>query len=242
MIMLLTTSLYSETLYTFSDVSVNYLDWTHTTETKTSQTDFGYFTLEGGARWNWGEFYGNINLENPNKEYKEEDDNSQRYTAFGDFDVSLKDGWRIHFQNFYLNSDSFCVNDFVVGGGYKFQNQQGFWIRPFIGAHFTNDTYYNGFNGYMTGWTFNYDFHLFDEKFSLFQWNEIEFMRAKNFYQDSDGNPTGDGSIWGLNGDISLWWHINKKFVAGMQYRYAQHKLGYIQYQSAIIYTLKYNF
>jgi len=93
----------------------------------------------------------------------------------------------------------------------------------------------------MTGWVFNYDFKIFNKKFSLFQWNEIEFKRDKTFYKDGEV-PIGDSKSYGLNGDISLWWHINNDITGGLQYRYAKYKLGNAEYQSAFIYTLKYNF
>lgn len=234
-------TLYAETIYSFSNVSLNYLDWSSPTKDKTSQKDFGYITLEGGAGWDWGEFYGNVNLENPTKKYSDEAPKDLRYTAFGDFDINVKNGFKVHFQNFHLYSDTFYVNDFVVGAAYKYESDFGLWIKPFIGVHFTNDTYYDGFNGYMCGWVFDYSFSLFDEKFSIAQWNEIEFGRDKSFYEDDQG-PIGDGKSYGLNGAISTWWYINKDFTSGIQYRYSNHKLGSIEYQSAFIYTIKYNF
>ena len=52
----------------------------------------------------------------------------------------------------------------------------------------------------------------------------------------------GDGKSYGLNEAISLWYHMNNGFSGGFEYRYANHKLGSIEYQSAYVYTLKYNF
>ena len=177
--------------------------------------------------------------ENPTKSYTD-DTNSLRYVAFGDFDIKIKNGFRLHFQNFYSKSSTFYVNDFVIGGSYKYESD-GFWIKPFIGLHHTDDTFFSGFNGYMGGWVFNYDFQILNEKFSLFQWNEIEFKRRKEFYEDG-GVPIGDGKSYGLNGALSLWWYMNDSYTSGIQYRYAKHKLGNIEYQSALIYTFKYNF
>ena len=128
-----------------------------------------------------------------------------------------------------------------MGASYKYESDFGLWIKPFIGVHYTYDTYFHGLNGYMGGWVFNYDFGMFNQKFSISQWNEIEFGRDKKFYED-DGEPIGDGKSYGLNGALSTWWHINDDITTGVQYRYANHKLGNIEYQSAFIYTLKYNF
>ena len=236
-----TVHLYAKVLYSFTNVSINYLDWTAKTQTQTAQKDFEYVGAEGGIGWDWGDFYGFINIENPTKSYHD-DSNSLRYVAFGDFDINIKNDFKIHLQNFHSHSNSFYVNDFVVGLSYKYENDSGFWIKPFIGSHFTNDTYYSGFNGYMSGWVFNYNFNIHKEKFSLSQWNEIEFQRNKSFYTDGSGISTGDGKSYGLNGAVSLWWNTNKSFSNGLQYRYANHKLGNIEYQSAYIYSIKYIF
>jgi long-subunit fatty acid transport protein len=52
----------------------------------------------------------------------------------------------------------------------------------------------------------------------------------------------GDGASWGVQGALAIWWKINQKFTAGVQYRYSYHKLGEYDYIDAPIYTLKYNF
>jgi len=90
----------------------------------------------------------------------------------------------------------------------------------------------------MAGWVFNYDFQLASLKFSLSNWNEIEFDRD----DDYGGSGSADGRSWGLNGALALWWHATDHITTGIQYRYADHKLGYAGYQNGIIYTLKYNF
>lgn len=117
-----------------------------------------------------------------------------------------------------------------------------FLVRPFVGSHYQNSTYYNGNNGYMAGWFLNYKFKLSKKKFSLSQWHEFEFSRAKEHYQLSNGTPIGDGRSSGLNGSVFMYWHPNSSIITGLQYRYSYYKLGFATYQSAIIYTLKYNF
>ena len=222
--------------YHFIDLSVNYLDWTQKTEDKTNQKDFVYLELEGGAGWDWGEFYGFSDLENPTHSYYDTLASDLRLTLKPILDIYVNSGFNIHIQNFYLNSESFYVNNLVAGVSYKYTNSSGFWMTPFIGAHYQNSTYYSGFNGYMLGWVFNYDFSLFEEDFFLFNWNEIEFARAKKSYLDSDGKG------YGLNGALSVWWKLNSSLTAGLQYRYAKYKLGADAYQSAPIYSLKYYF
>ncbi len=227
-------------LYSFKNVSINYLNWTSKTKEKTSQRDFAYLSLNGGFGYEWMDFYGFLTLENPTKPYDNNFPENKRYVGYGDLDIAIKDNFKLHIQDFYANGRDFSVNDLVLGLSYKYFND-GFWIKPFLGVHFTNDTYFDGFNGYMTGWVFNYPFTIYKGAFSIFQWNEIEFGRVKSFYQFS-GTPVGDGKSYGLNGSLSFWWHINNDFSTGIEYRYADHKLGNIDYQSGYIYTVKYNF
>lgn len=220
---------------------MSYLDWSKATEKKTAHKDFTFLKIDGGFGYEWIDFFGYITLENPTKEYKEEYADNQRYVAFTDIDIAIQNNFKLHIQDFYTHSNTFTVNDFVVGFAYRYQNSSGFWIKPFIGLHFTNDTYFDGLNGYMSGWTFHLPFKIYDESFVLFQWNEIEFAREKKFYEDQ-GTPIGDGKSYGLNGSMSFWWYINDTISTGFEYRYAKHKLGNIEYQAASIYNFKYKF
>ena len=227
--------------YNFSNIGVNYFDWTQDTQNKTAKEDFTYISVEGGAGWKWVEVYANANLENPIKCYSDESPNNLRYTTYVDLEVKVTEGFRVHLQNFFLEGLDYYVNDFVFGISYKYKNESGFWIKPFVGIHHTTDTYYKGFNGYMAGWVLDYNVNFFDENFDIFWWNELEFDRNKDFYL-SDNEPVGDGKSYGLNGSMNFFWHINKSISTGIQYRYAKHKLGSIEYQSGMIYMLKYNF
>ena len=231
----------AQTLYSFLNTQVSFLDWSSKTETKTQNADFLYFTIEGGIGWDWGEFYGNFNIENPFHSYKDSFPSDLRLSGFGDFDIKIAKGFRLHMQNYHLQERLFYVNDFVFGFSYKY-NHKNFWIKPFFGLHHTYSTYYKDLNGYIGGWVFAYDFEMFHTNFQLAQWNEIEFKRKKSYYLDSDDQPVGDGKSWGFHGALSLWWLMNRKLTTGVQYRYAQHKLGHFEYQNAWIYTIKYNF
>lgn len=158
-------------------------------------------------------------------------------------DIKLgNSNWYFHLQNYFLDSNGFNVNNLVPGIAYKYTSGSGFWIRPFIGPHIQESTYYDGFNGWMAGWVFCYDFTVSGQKFALAQWHEFEFDRAKEHYQLEDGTPIGDGKSHGTNGAISLWWTPIKQVTAGVQYRYSHYKLGYAGYANAVIYSLKYNF
>jgi len=217
--------------YSFLDTSINYLDWTKSTQEKTSQKDFTYLELEGGAGWDWGEFYGFFDLENPISSYNDTSPDDLRFGLKPVLNVNISNGFSLHLQDYYLNTKSFYVSNFVVGVAYKYTSDFGLWIKPFIGPHYQNSTYYTGFNGYMFGWVFNYDFKFLNENFSLFQWNEIEFNRNKQDYKKN-----------GLNGALSIWWNLSQSLKLGYQYRYAEYELGFDAYQSASIYSLKYYF
>ena len=241
-LLLTPTLLSAQMYYSFSNIEMNYLQWSSSTKEQTTQKDFAYLSLEGGAGWDFGELYVLSSIENPTKNYNATPNNNLRFSNLVDFDVNIKNGFRLHFQDFTLKGKTFYVNNFVAGLGYKYQKENIFWIRPFVGVHRVDDTYFNGLNGYMTGWSFNYNFSFQEENFALFQWNEVEFLREKSFYQLSDGTPIGDGASYGLNGAVSLWWFTNQALTLGVQYRYAKNKLGSSAAQNGIISTLKYNF
>lgn len=231
--------------YHFLTTSVNYLDWTEGTIDRIDNTksDFTYIELEGGAGFNWGDAYFFIDIENPTKGYHDDAPDNTRIVAKPIFDITLFDSpWAVHIQSYYLKEETFWVNNLVVGLSYKYTADNGFWVRPFFGAHQQDSTYYSGMNGYMTGWVFGYDFTLGGYDFGVSQWNEYEFDRDKDHYKLGDGTRIGDGKSEGLNGALAFWWKINKDVTAGYQYRYANHKLGHIAYQTANIFTLKYNF
>jgi len=228
--------------YSFSNINLNYLDWMQETESSSDKSDFSYVGFEGGIGWNSVDLYGFFNIENPTHTYNEESADELRFSSLVDLDIEIKNSFKLHIQDFSLNSGSYYVNDFVVGIGYKLNTDYGLWVRPFLALHHTYDSYYSGLNGYMAGWLLNYDFKLFEYKFNIFQWNEIEFGRDKTFYLDENNQATGDGAKEGLNGALSIWMHFSRTYIMGMQYRYAKNKLGSQNYQSAVIYSLKYNF
>jgi len=229
--------------FTYWDVSVNYLDWSSGTEKRSIFTDFTYLELEGGAGWDWGEFYFFTDLENPTNDWDDEPTDDKRFVIKPILDVKVYDtNWYVHIQDYYLDSNGFFVNNLVTGIAYKFSWDNGSFIRPYIGTHYQESTFYDGFNGYMAGWTLIYNFTIADQKMTLSNWHEMEFGRDEEHYLASDGTPIGDGESWGINGAIALWWTPIKQITAGVQYRYALHKLGEIDNTNAIIYSLKYNF
>jgi hypothetical protein len=111
----------------------------------------------------------------------------------------------------------------------------GWWFKPFFAKRYTDQTYYTGDNGYVAGWVAGYNFMLGSEKFTLTNWNEYEFDRDATY-------AAGNGGKEGLNGAVALWWNATSHITTGIQYRYADDKLGEDFYQDAIIYSIKFNF
>ena len=231
--------------FTYWDTSVNYLDWSSGTEQrakgKTNFSDFVYIELEGGAGWDWGEFYFFADIENPTKSWDNVPTDDRRVVIKPILDIKLGESdFYFHLQDYFLKSKTFFVNNLVPGIAYKYVNGD-FWIRPFIGPHYQESTFYDGFNGYMAGWTFIYSFKIGEEKFMLSNWHEFEFDRNEEHFLYA-GNPVGDGRSHGVNGALAFWWTPIDALTAGVQYRYSNYKLGLDAYATAIIYSLKYNF
>ena len=214
--------------YSFKNVSVNYLDWTSKTENSTNQEDFAYLEAEGGAGFTWGEFYMFLDIENPTKSYSDEPAGNLRLTFKPVLNLNVVENLSLYFQAFTLQSKDFYTTDPILGLAYKITTESGFWIRPFVGLHYQESSYFSGMNGYMAGWVFMYNFSLKQQKFSLSQWNQHTFARE-------------DNNI-GTQGAIALYWHPISEITTGLQYRYAVYELGSSEYQDGLIYTLKYNF
>lgn len=226
----------------FANINVNYLDWSHNTEKKSKDTtrkkDFVYIELEGGANFNWGELYGFIDLENPLNKQHEEPSKNQRYTIkttariyLGDTDFNLYGHlygtWSLPGEKYGGN---FHEVNTLLGVGYNTAFGD-LWFKPFIALHYVDQSFYSGTNGYVLGWVAGYNFKMFEEDFMVTNWNEFEFGRHKRY-----------GKRSGINGAIALWWNATSHLSTGIQYRYANNKLGDNFYQDAVIFTLKYNF
>jgi len=239
LLILFTNQLQSDTLkstftpnYTFKDISINYLDWSSKTEKESPQKDFTYLEFEAGAGFNWGYAYMFLDIENPTKSYSDPAPDNLRVSFKPVLDIKLFDSnFYFRTQDYSLTSDDFYVHNFVNGISYRY-DVKNFWIMPFAGIHYQNSTYYSGFNGYMVGYTFLYNFTIINQDFSIFQWHETTFSRDKEDGYSGSGNQ----------GALSFWYKINKTFTTGLQYRYADKNLGYDGYQDSVIYSLKFYF
>ena len=98
-------------LYSFGNVSINYLDWTTGTEERSGKADFAYLELEGGAGWEWGEFYGFTDIENPTKSWTADPPDNMRFVAKPILDIKLAGSkWYFHIQDYFLKEYTFYVN------------------------------------------------------------------------------------------------------------------------------------
>ncbi|WP_371188051.1 outer membrane protein OmpK [Thalassotalea maritima] len=249
----------AEYLYGFGSFSVNYLDWTEKTEDRTNpdiggfggqKEDFVYLEVEGGAGFSWGDLYGFVDIENPTRsrnygQFSEDgfDTSGFRIAAKGSAAVNIgKSSWNYyaHVYSFTEAASGFYDQNLVLGISYDLFTDFGLWLKPFVGAHIEHQTFAgSGFNGFMAGWVLGYDFTMAEQKFALTQWHETEFARKDQFR--SNGTVYTLNSV-GQNGAVSLWWHATPKMTFGVQYRYADHKLGTAAYHDAAIVTAKYNF
>ena len=223
----------AEYLFGYGSASINYLDWTSGTENKTDHRDFMFLELEGGAGFTWGEMYGFIDLENPFNSNKAENGKGRRTAMKGNMRVNLGDtGFNLFAQIYDLSTHGFNEQNRIIGFGYNFVGDN-FFFKPFLGYNNTQSTFFSGSNGYMLGWVAGYNFNMFDQSFMLSNWHETEFGRDRDYV---------NGERTGQNGAVALWWNATDSVTAGIQYRYADNKLGNDTYQNGMVYTLKYNF
>lgn len=233
----------AEQVYSFGNVSFNYLDWSAQSQNEAKRKDFSFLELEGGASYSWGDVYGFIDYENPlDSEWKKDQKSSESASQFrvvtkGSIAVNLgQTNWNLYSHLYsFADSSGFSEQNTVLGFSYDLNLSSGLWIKPFLGIHHVQNNFIGaGFNGYMGGWVLGYDFESFGQKFAITNWNEIEFSRSSQ-YEASNGDT-------GLNGAISLWWKATERITSGVQYRYANQKLGSKTYQDAFIYTIKFGF
>jgi hypothetical protein len=236
-------------VWSFRNVSINYLDWSKGTEDRTASNaakgDFFFLEVEGGVGFTWGEFYGFADWENPGNQKREDDGRDQRRSAakitshlyLGDSPFSVY----LHVYDFRDPGYDGREQDQILGLGYRHTFDNGLWFKPFLGVAHVNSANYSGMNGYMAGWVAGYDFNLLEQKLSVTNWHELTFDRDDDYVSENYVN--GSAGKMGNNGAVSLWWHPVPAITAGVQYRYSMNKLGTPDdYQNAMIYTLKYNF
>ncbi|AIA75279.1 hypothetical protein FF32_10600 [Halomonas campaniensis] len=237
-------------LWSFANVSVNYLDWSNGTEARTAsnaaKSDFTFVEIEGGVGYSWGEFYGFFDFENPtNDQFDESSGGKDNFRTagkitshiyLGDSPLSIY----AHLYDFRDYGFNAREQDQILGLGYRTTFDNGLWFKPFIGAARVQSDGYTGMNGFMAGWVAGYDFSALNQNFSVTNWHEQTFGRDDEYLEQ---NYVGGkaGSV-GTNGALSLWWHPSELITTGVQYRYSDNKLGTPNaYQNAMIYSVKLN-
>ncbi len=243
--------------WSWSDVSVNYLNWTDRAERVSNsgafgyKKDFVYLELEGGMGGAWGDLYGFFDIENPTKNANNTSDNrSDRRTALkivgrynltklGDFPLMAY----AHVYDFVDNG--FNDQNRVLGFSTDIKSGK-LTISPWIGVHQESKSGVGTMNnGGMAGYTLLFPFEYNGYNFMLSQWHEMEFSR-KDDYLVYGNNLAGQTKLsdlrTGQNGAIGLTWNVNKQFATSLTYRYARNKLGTAGYEDAWIFSAKYNF
>ncbi|EHA15764.1 outer membrane protein OmpK [Halomonas sp. HAL1] len=239
-------------LWSFANVSVNYLDWSNGTEARTAsnaaKSDFMFLEIEGGAGFSWGEFYGFFDFENPtNDQFDESSGGKDNFRTagkitshiyLGDSPLSIY----AHLYDFRDYGFESREQDQVLGLGYRTTFDNGLWFKPFIGAARVQSNSYSGMNGFMAGWVAGYDFAALNQNFSVTNWHEQTFGRDDEYLTQNYQPPEAKAGSVGTNGALSLWWHPSDLITTGIQYRYSDNKLGTPNnYQNAMIYSVKLN-
>ena len=100
--------------YSFIDTSINYLDWSISTEKNSPQKDFTYLELEGGAGWDWGEFYSFADIEQPLKKYDALAPANLRFVLKPILDIYIKNGFAVgkshHLLRQEYSTDMLSIN------------------------------------------------------------------------------------------------------------------------------------
>ncbi|WP_446719012.1 outer membrane protein OmpK [Halomonas sp. SH5A2] len=239
-------------IWSFANVSVNYLDWSDGTEDRTAnnatKSDFMFLEIEGGLGYEWGEFYGFFDFENPtNDQFDEASGGTDNFRTagkltshiyLGDSPLSIY----AHLYDFRDYGFNLREQDQILGLGYIANFENGLWIKPFLGAARVQSNSYTGSNGFMAGWVAGYDFTAFGQDFGVTNWHEQTFGRDDEYLEQNYQPPESKANSVGTNGAVSLWWHPTELVTTGIQYRYADEKLGTPNnYQNAMIYTVKLN-
>ncbi|MGL4523048.1 MAG: outer membrane protein OmpK [Bacilli bacterium] len=240
-IALASVSLSANAGYSFGNISVNKVDWSDGTSQRGGHLkDFDFIELEGGAGNEFGDIYGFVDFEN-----------FASYGKVEDMQVSMKgvttlntkvENLAVYHQTFAFLSKDFKATDTVLGLSYQMRHES-FSFRPFIGVQLSthnadfNTERFSGLNGGMMGWTAMYDFNIGEEKFQITNWNELTFARNADYLKLS-----GDAKEFGVNGAVAAWWHISPRVSTGVQYRYADNRLGTNGRANGVIYTAKFNF
>ena len=130
----------------------------------------------------------------------------------------------------------------MYGVGYLGLVEKSWFIKPYVAIHNLSNDYTSkkygqatGLNGYVLGWVAAYNFEMFNEKFAVSNWKEIE-MDRNDAYAEQQGGHTG------LNGAVTFTWKFIPSWTASVSYRYFNNKLGYKDYGDRMNYMIGFEF
>ena len=214
----------------FTSVSYNNMDWD-------GKPDNEFIEIEKGGTYEWGTFYGFVDIEQFDTYSSSEDTKLSVKTVFTVNNPTS--GINDYVQLFAYGEKHFQVLDAVYGKQLTF-NGNKWWFNPFAGIQYSmlNNNFagvsFEGVNGAMIGWSAGYSI---TDKVQITNWHEFTTIRSSDYLVKS-----GDTSDLGMNGALSAWYHVTPNFTTGIQWRYADNKLGSAHGSNAIIYTVKVNF
>lgn len=222
----------------FGSINAGYADWNsgfvnvHRGEVWKATTDFGVNFREA-------EFYSFFESNVLNHPIA-----GRNHTVSAMTHVRLFDSDYTFFGKIYGQWDNSWGDDLDLFYGLGYLGWQGSWgfLKPYIGLHSQSGDYVSqkygqtsGWNGYVIGWTAAYIFNLYDEKFVLSNWNEIELDRNDAYAEQQNGHN-------GINGGLTLAWKFYPRWKAAITWRYFDNKLGYDGFGDQMIYMLGYEF
>lgn len=237
-------SLFTHSIYAleyknaFGSINAGYADWNsgfvnvHRGEVWKATADFGINFKEA-------EFYSFYESNVLNHAVE-----GRNHTVSAMTHVRLLDSDYTFFGKLYGQWDNSWSDDLDMFYGLGYLGWTGKWgfFKPWLGLHNQSGDYVSkqygqtsGWNGYTLGWTAAYNVTLFNEKFVISNWNEIEFDRNNAYAEQQHGD-------YGINGGLTLAWKFYPRWKATVTWRYFKNKLGYDGFGDQMIYMVGYEF
>ena len=225
----------------WSNTNIGYHYW----DKSAGKTNDYYLELEHASGYDWGQIYGFIDFTNPGNGNDSDGRHESRlikingHYYLGDSDFSLF-GQYVNFRSDFVKSDD---QDFLLGFGYTGLKGDWGFFTPSVTAVYSH---YSGTNrlggkskinehtGYQIQASYRYNV-LPENKLFIAGWHENQYITSKKFAQNTYGsvaNNLGKKGDWAMNGaaglwtDLSAWGGTNTPLTVGVEWRYAEKKLG----------------
>ncbi|XNM79224.1 outer membrane protein OmpK [Escherichia coli] len=117
------------------------------------------------------------------------------------------------------NRVNFHDDMFLYGIGYNFTGS-GWWFKPFFAKRYKDQPITLATTA-MSPAGLQVTTLCWGAKFTLTNWNEYEFDRDATYAAGNGGKEEGLSAV-------ALWWNATSHITTGIQYRYADDKLGEI--------------